>query len=134
VPSDQTRVRCQEPHAQAVSPSGETLNLSELFHFLPCEMGSFLRGLRRGGGEQTRRWSWKPGQRCYRCDVNADDSGGAGGGRGARFTHSALSKVRWSLQPKALGLSGTFGSGVLCRWGGSVDALCVHSECARLGV
>lgn len=66
-------------HAQAVSPLVETLNLSELFQFLLCDMGSFLRGLRRGVGEQIRQWSWKPGQRCYRSDVSADDSGGAGG-------------------------------------------------------
>ena len=82
MPSDQTRVKCQEPHAQAGSPSGETLNLSELFHFLLCEMGSFLRGLWQGVGEQTQQWSRKAGQRCYRCDVSADDSGGAGGGGG----------------------------------------------------
>ena len=57
-----------------------------------------------------------------------------GAGEGHDSLIQRFSKVRLSLRPKALGLSGTFGSGVLCRWGGSVDALCVHSECARLGV
>lgn len=59
---------------------------------------------------------------------------GRGMGEGARFTRAGLFQSEMVPWTEALGLSGTLAQGILCGRGGSVDALCVHSQCARLGI
>ena len=120
-------MKCQEPHAQARSPSGETLNLSELFHCLLCEMGSFL------GAVAGCRWAdpttlLETGAEVLLLFLLMTVEGWH------KSSVQGFSKVRWSCGLRLWDSQAPPAQGILRRRGGSVDALCVHSQSASLGV
>ena len=90
-------------------------------------------GLWRGVGGQTRQRSWKRGRRCYCCFRWWQWRGG-GRERGHKSRVQGFSKVRWSCGLRLWDSQAPPAQGILRGRGGSVGALCVHSQSASLGV
>ena len=127
-PDHHSWMKCQEPHAQARSPSGETLNLSELFHCLLCEMGSFL------GAVAGCRWA----DPATLLETGAEvlllfllmTVEGWGTGEVPQIICAGLFQSEMVLRPEALGLSGTPGSGDSPQAGWQCGRpLCSQPEC-----